>query len=136
MHDYKIYGDSLRPCKQSESHRDRFAASAPGIMAAGKAIWTCGRRWKIWALTTAAKAIGLRVQGGHALAAGAGGVHEFASKGWRNSRRRGKRQVLEYQLKEQLYNWKETCARRWSASSTPRANGRPHGDWLLPRRLS
>jgi indolepyruvate ferredoxin oxidoreductase len=38
-----------------------------------------------------------------------------------------KRQVIEYQLKEMLYNWREaaaTCARAWSASTTNPANGR------------
>jgi indolepyruvate ferredoxin oxidoreductase len=48
-----------------------------------------------------------------------------------------KRQILEYAIKEELYNWPDACARACSASSTRRmaraANGPCRmGNWLLP----
>ncbi len=56
-----------------------------------------------------------------------------------------KRQLLEYQLKEELYNWREDVRPRvvgkfdekgeWAMLAKPGRDGRPvmdHGDWLLP----
>src|SRR5258707_568504 len=44
-----------------------------------------------------------------------------------------KRQVVEYQLKEQLYNWREDVRPRVIGKFDEKGEWlRPHGDWLLP----
>jgi len=80
------------------------------------------------------------------IASGYTRSHDLAAGSGRRARLRArldeilvveeKRQILEYQVKEELYNLKTTSVRAWSASSTTPANGpqptAPHGDWLLP----
>src|SRR5213078_5255279 len=44
-----------------------------------------------------------------------------------------KRQVVEYQLKEQLYNWRDDVRPRVVGKFDEKGECvRPHGDWLLP----
>ena len=44
-----------------------------------------------------------------------------------------KRQVVEYQLKEQLYNWRDDVRPRVVGKFDEKGEWmRPHGDWLLP----
>ena len=44
-----------------------------------------------------------------------------------------KRQVVEYQLKEQLYNWRDDVRPRVVGKFDEKGEwARPHGDWLLP----
>ena len=44
-----------------------------------------------------------------------------------------KRQIVEYQLKEQLYNWREDVRPRVVGKFDEKGEWvRPHGDWLLP----
>src|SRR5207253_8916056 len=44
-----------------------------------------------------------------------------------------KRQMVEYQLKEQLYNWREDVRPRVVGKFDEKGEWvRPHGDWLLP----
>src|SRR5881227_25807 len=44
-----------------------------------------------------------------------------------------KRQIVEYQLKEQLYNWRDTVRPRVVGKFDEKGEWvRPHGDWLLP----
>src|SRR5260221_14116587 len=44
-----------------------------------------------------------------------------------------KRQIIEYQLKEQLYNWREDVRPRVIGKFDEKGEWvRPHGDWLLP----
>jgi indolepyruvate ferredoxin oxidoreductase len=45
-----------------------------------------------------------------------------------------KRQIVEYQLKEQLYNWRDDVRPRVIGKFDEKGEWvRPHGDWLLPR---
>src|SRR5205823_8068757 len=44
-----------------------------------------------------------------------------------------KRQIIEYQMKEQLYNWREDVRPRVIGKFDEKGEWmRPHGDWLLP----
>ena len=44
-----------------------------------------------------------------------------------------KRQLIEYQLKEELYNWREDVRPRVVGKFDEKGEwGQPHGDWLLP----
>ena len=44
-----------------------------------------------------------------------------------------KRQIVEYQLKEQLYNWRDDVRPRVVGKFDEKGEWvRPHGDWLLP----
>ena len=46
-----------------------------------------------------------------------------------------KRQVVEYQLKEQLYNWRDNVRPRVIGKFDEKGEWvRPHGDWLLPAK--
>ena len=44
-----------------------------------------------------------------------------------------KRQIIEYQLKEQLYNWRDDVRPRVVGKFAEKGEwALPHGDWLLP----
>ena len=83
-----------------------------GIMAAGKAYLDVRQALEDLGIDDElAKAIGLRVfKVGMVWPLEPEGVHEFASGLEKSLVVEEKRQVLEYQLKEQLYNWKGRCA--------------------------
>ena len=47
-----------------------------------------------------------------------------------------KRQIVEYQIKEQLYNWRDDVRPRVVGKFDEKGEWvRPHGDWLLPVSL-
>ena len=61
------------------------------------------------------------------------GVREFASGLEEILVVEEKRQIVEYQLKEQLYNWRTDVRPRVVGKFDEKGEWmRPHGDWLLP----
>ena len=136
MHDYKIYMaiHYARVNKLNhiviDSPRPRF-----GIMAAGKAYLDVRQALEDLGIDDElARAIGLRVyKVGMVWPLEPEGVHEFASGLEEILVVEEKRQVLEYQLKEQLYNWKEDVRPQVVGKFDAKGEWvRPHGDWLLP----
>ncbi|WP_068636942.1 indolepyruvate ferredoxin oxidoreductase family protein [Thauera butanivorans] len=81
-----------------------------------------------------ASAIGLRVfKVGMVWPLEAEGVRRFADGLEEILVIEEKRQFLEYQLKEELYNWKEDVRPRVIGKFDEKGEwGLPHGDWLLP----
>ena len=136
MHDYKIYM-AIHYARVNKLNRIVIDSPRPrlGIMAAGKAYLDVRQALEDLGIDDElAKAIGLRVfKVGMVWPLEPEGVHEFASGLEEILVVEEKRQVLEYQLKEQLYNWKEDVRPQVVGKFDAKGEWvRPHGDWLLP----
>ncbi len=136
MHDYKIYM-AIHYARVNKLNQIVIDSPRPrlGIMAAGKAYLDVRQALEDLGIDDElAKAIGLRVfKVGMVWPLEPEGVHEFASGLEEILVVEEKRQVLEYQLKEQLYNWKEDVRPQVVGKFDAKGEWvRPHGDWLLP----
>ncbi len=136
MHDYKIYM-AIHYARVNKLNRIVIDSPRPrlGIMAAGKAYLDVRQALDDLGIDDdLAKAIGLRVyKVGMVWPLEPEGVQEFASGLEEILVVEEKRQVLEYQLKEQLYNWKEDVRPQVVGKFDAKGEWvRPHGDWLLP----
>ena len=136
MHDYKIYM-AIHYARVNKLNHIVIDSPRPrlGIMAAGKAYLDVRQALEDLGIDDdLAKAIGLRVyKVGMVWPLEPEGVHEFASGLEEILVVEEKRQVLEYQLKEQLYNWKEDVRPQVVGKFDAKGEWvRPHGDWLLP----
>lgn len=136
MHDYKIYM-AIHYARVNKLNRIVIDSPRPrlGIMAAGKAYLDVRQALDDLGIDDdLAKAIGLRVyKVGMVWPLEPEGVQEFASGLEEILVVEEKRQVLEYQVKEQLYNWKEDVRPQVVGKFDAKGEWvRPHGDWLLP----
>ncbi len=136
MHDYKIYM-AIEYARVNQLNKLVIDSPRPklGIMAAGKAYLDVRQALEDLGIDDElAKAIGLRVfKVGMVWPLEPEGVRHFAEGLEEILVVEEKRQVLEYQLKEQLYNWKEDVRPRIVGKFDAKGEWvRPHGDWLLP----
>ena len=133
MQDYKIYA-ALAYARENKLNRTTIdAARMPSWASSPPAnpTWTCSKRWKNWASTE---------ENGAQMSASAcsrssmpwplepDGVREFAQGLDEILVVEEKRQIVEYQLKEQLYNWRDDVR--------PRVIGKfdEKGEWVAPAR--
>jgi indolepyruvate ferredoxin oxidoreductase len=122
----------LRPRQQAEPHRliDSPARGSASSRAASP-TWTCARRWRTSASTRRPpRSASASSRSAMPWPLEPDGIREFAEGLEEILVVEEKRQLIEYQLKEQLYNWPRTCARASSASSTRR------GEWAAPHQLA
>jgi indolepyruvate ferredoxin oxidoreductase len=118
---------------------DRLVYDAPhprlGIIACGKAwLDTCEALAALGIDARVAADIGVRLyKVGMPWPLEADGVRRFAEGLEEILVVEEKRQVIEYQLKEQLYNWREDVRPRVVGKFDERGEWpAPHGEWLLP----
>jgi indolepyruvate ferredoxin oxidoreductase len=136
MHDYKIYM-AIHYARVNQLNRIVIDSPRPrlGIIAAGKAYLDTRQALEDLGIDDdLARAIGLRVyKVGMVWPLEPEGVRHFAEGLEEILVVEEKRQVLEYQLKEQLYNWREDVRPRIVGKFDTKGEWvRPHGDWLLP----
>lgn len=136
MHDYKIYA-AIHYARVNQLNKIVVDSPRPrlGIMAAGKAYLDVRQALEDLGIDDElAKAIGLRVyKVGMVWPLEPEGVRHFAEGLEEILVVEEKRQVLEYQLKEQLYNWNDNVRPRIVGKFDAKGEWvRPHGDWLLP----
>ncbi|MNG72189.1 indolepyruvate ferredoxin oxidoreductase [compost metagenome] len=118
---------------------DRIVMDAPsprlGIVTSGKAYLDVCQALKILGIDAArAQRLGLRVyKVGMVWPLDADGVRQFAEGLDEILVVEEKRQMIEYQLKEQLYNWRADVRPRIVGKFDDKGEwARPHSDWLLP----
>jgi indolepyruvate ferredoxin oxidoreductase len=135
MQDYKVYA-ALHYCRVNQLNRSSSIRRSRGSASsrAARAISTCGRRW-----TTSASPRPTRPRSASRLqdrddVAARARRRASLREGWkRSSSSRRKRQIVEYQLKEQLYNWRDDVRPRVVGKFDEKGEWvQPHGDWLLP----
>ncbi|TAG00463.1 MAG: indolepyruvate ferredoxin oxidoreductase family protein [Betaproteobacteria bacterium] len=136
MHDYKIYM-AIHYARVNQLNKIVIDSPRPklGIMAAGKAYLDVRQALEDLGIDDElAKAIGLRVfKVGMIWPLEPEGVRHFAEGLEEILVVEEKRQVLEYQLKEQLYNWNDNVRPRIVGKFDAKGEWvQPHGDWLLP----
>ncbi|TAG46270.1 MAG: indolepyruvate ferredoxin oxidoreductase family protein [Betaproteobacteria bacterium] len=136
MHDYKIYM-AIHYARVNQLNKIVIDSPRPklGIMAAGKAYLDVRQALEDLGIDDElAKAIGLRVfKVGMVWPLEPEGVRHFAEGLEEILVVEEKRQVLEYQLKEQLYNWNDNVRPRIVGKFDAKGEWvQPHGDWLLP----
>jgi indolepyruvate ferredoxin oxidoreductase len=136
MHDYKIYMamEYARVNKLNElivdSPRPRF-----GIVTTGKSYQDTRQALEDLGIDDKLAAeIGLRVfKVGMSWPLEPEGIRQFAEGLDEILVIEEKRQIIEYQLKEQLYNWREDVRPRVIGKFDMKGEWvRPHGEWLLP----
>ncbi len=127
---------ALLPRQPAQPHRHRFAAGrASASPRRARAISTCGRRSTTsaspsrtpprWASASYKIAMPWPLE--------PEGVRNFAEGLEEILVVEEKRQIVEYQLKEQLYNWRDDVRPRVVGKFDEKGEWvRPHGDWLLP----
>ena len=127
---------ALLPRQQAQSHRHRFAAAPRlGIITSGKSYLDVRQALDDLGITEAdAAEIGIRVfKVAMPWPLEPEGVRHFAEGLTEILVVEEKRQIVEYQLKEQLYNWRDDVRPRVVGKFDERGEWvRPHGDWLLP----
>jgi indolepyruvate ferredoxin oxidoreductase len=145
---FKLYA-ALAYCRANGLNRVVIDAPAPrlGIITAGKAYLDVRQAFDDLGIDEALAAeIGIRLyKVGMVWPLESEGVRRFAEGLEEILVVEEKRQLLEYQLKEELYNWREDVRPRvigkfdekgeWAMLTKPGRDGRPvvdHGDWLLP----
>ena len=140
MQNYKVYA-ALHYCRVNKLNRiviDSPAGGKParlGIITSGKSYLDVRQALADLGITDAdAAEIGLRV---YKIAMPwplePEGVRQFAEGLEEILVVEEKRQVVEYQLKEQLYNWRDDVRPRVVGKFDEKGEWvRPHGDWLLP----
>src|SRR3954464_11351500 len=136
MQDYKIYA-ALHYCRVN--HLNRIVIDSPrprlGIITSGKSYLDVRQALEDLGITDAeAAAIGIRVyKVAMTWPLEPEGVRHFAEGLEEILVVEEKRQVVEYQLKEQLYNWRDDVRPRVVGKFDEKGEWvRPHGDWLLP----
>ncbi len=136
MQDYKVYA-ALHYCRVNQLNRIVMDSPNPrlGIITSGKSYLDVRQALDDLGITDAdAAEIGLRV---YKIAMTwplePEGVRQFAEGLEEILVVEEKRQIVEYQLKEQLYNWRDDVRPRVVGKFDEKGEWtRPHGDWLLP----
>ncbi len=136
MQDYKVYA-ALHYCRVNRLNRIVMDSPRPrlGIITSGKSYLDVRQALDDLGITEAdAAEIGLRV---YKIAMTwplePEGVRQFAEGLEEILVVEEKRQIVEYQLKEQLYNWRDDVRPRVVGKFDEKGEWvRPHGDWLLP----
>ena len=145
---YKLYA-ALAYCRANRLNRVVIDSPAPrlGIITSGKSYLDVRQAFDDLGIDEALAAeIGIRLyKVGMVWPLEAEGVRRFAEGLDEILVVEEKRQLLEYQLKEELYNWREDVRPRvvgkfdekgeWAMIATPGPDGRitvDHGEWLLP----
>jgi indolepyruvate ferredoxin oxidoreductase len=136
MQDYKVYA-ALHYCRVNQLNRVVIDSPKPrlGIITSGKSYLDVRQALDDLGITDAdAAEIGLRV---YKIAMTwplePEGVRQFAEGLEEILVVEEKRQIVEYQLKEQLYNWRDDVRPRVIGKFDEKGEWvRPHGDWLLP----
>ena len=136
MQDYKIYA-ALHYCRVN--HLNRIVIDSPkprlGIITSGKSYLDVRQALDDLGISEADAAdIGIRVfKVAMPWPLEPDGVRHFAEGLSEILVVEEKRQVVEYQLKEQLYNWRDDVRPRVIGKFDEKGEWvRPHGDWLLP----
>ncbi|MNF26793.1 indolepyruvate ferredoxin oxidoreductase [compost metagenome] len=118
---------------------DRIVMDSPkaqiGIVTSGKSYLDVSQALKILGIDEARAAqFGLRIyKVGMVWPLDAEGVRQFAEGLDEIIVVEEKRHMIEYQLKEELYNWRESVRPRIVGKFDDKGEwGRPHTDWLLP----
>jgi|KBSMisStandDraft_5_1062788.scaffolds.fasta_scaffold00915_11 indolepyruvate ferredoxin oxidoreductase len=136
MQDYKIYA-ALHYCRVNQLNKIVIDSPKPrlGIATSGKSYPDVRQALVDLGITEAdAAEMGLRV---YKIAMPwplePEGVRHFAEGLEEILVVEEKRQIVEYQLKEQLYNWRDDVRPRVVGKFDEKGEWvRPHGDWLLP----
>jgi indolepyruvate ferredoxin oxidoreductase len=140
MHDYKIYA-ALHYCRVNQLNRiviDSPSGGKParfGIITSGKSYLDVRQALDDLGITEAdAAEIGMRVfKVAMPWPLEPEGVRQFAEGLTEILVVEEKRQIVEYQIKEQLYNWRDDVRPRVVGKFDEKGEWvRPHGDWLLP----
>ena len=136
MQNYKIYA-ALHYCRVNRLNRIVIDSPKPrlGIVTSGKSYLDVRQALDDLGITEAdAAEIGIRVyKVAMPWPLEPEGVRQFAEGLEEILVVEEKRQVVEYQLKEQLYNWRDDVRPRVVGKFDEKGEWvRPHGDWLLP----
>ncbi len=136
MHDYKIYA-ALHYCRVNQLNRIVIDSPNPrlGIITSGKSYLDVRQALDDLGITEAdAAEIGIRVfKVAMPWPLEPEGVRHFAEGLTEILVVEEKRQIVEYQIKEQLYNWRDDVRPRVVGKFDEKGEWvRPHGDWLLP----
>ncbi len=136
MHDYKIYA-ALHYCRVNQLNRIVIDSPKPrfGIITSGKSYLDVRQALDDLGITEAdAAEIGMRVfKVAMPWPLEPEGVRQFAEGLTEILVVEEKRQIVEYQIKEQLYNWRDDVRPRVVGKFDEKGEWvRPHGDWLLP----
>jgi indolepyruvate ferredoxin oxidoreductase len=136
MHDYKIYA-ALHYCRVNQLNRVVIDSPKPrlGIATSGKSYQDVRQALEDLGITEQdAAEMGLRVfKVAMPWPLEPEGVRHFAEGLEEILVVEEKRQIVEYQLKEQLYNWRDDVRPRVVGKFDEKGEWvRPHGDWLLP----
>jgi indolepyruvate ferredoxin oxidoreductase len=136
MQDYKIYA-ALHYCRVNKLNRIVIDSPTPrlGIITSGKSYLDVRQALDDLGITEAdAAEIGIRVfKVAMPWPLEPESVRHFAEGLEEILVVEEKRQIVEYQLKEQLYNWRTDVRPRVVGKFDEKGEWvRPHGDWLLP----
>ncbi len=136
MQDYKVYA-ALHYCRVNKLNRIVIDSPKPrlGIITSGKSYLDVRQALDDLGITEAdAAEIGIRLfKVAMPWPLEPEGVRHFAEGLAEILVVEEKRQIVEYQLKEQLYNWRDDVRPRVVGKFDERGEWvRPHGDWLLP----
>ena len=137
MQDYKIYA-ALHYCRVNKLNEIVIGAGKParlGIITSGKSYLDVRQALDDLGIDEAQAAeIGIRVfKVAMPWPLEPEGVRHFAEGLDEILVVEEKRQIVEYQLKEQLYNWRDDVRPRVVGKFDEKGEWvRPHGDWLLP----
>jgi len=136
MQDYKIYA-ALHYCRVNQLNRVVVDSPHPrlGIATSGKSYLDVRQALEDLGISDAdAAEIGIRVfKIAMPWPLEPEGVRHFAEGLDEILVVEEKRQIVEYQLKEQLYNWRDDVRPRVVGKFDEKGEWvRPHGDWLLP----
>jgi len=136
MQDFKIYA-ALHYCRTNQLNRIVIDSPEPrlGIITSGKSYLDVRQALDDLGITEAdAAEIGMRVfKVAMPWPLEPEGVRHFAEGLSEILVVEEKRQIVEYQLKEQLYNWRDDVRPRVVGKFDEKGEWtRPHGDWLLP----
>ena len=136
MQDYKAYA-ALHYCRVNQLNRIVIDSPKPrlGIITSGKSYLDVRQALDDLGITEAdAAEIGIRVfKVAMPWPLEPEGVRQFAEGLDEILVVEEKRQIVEYQLKEQLYNWRDDVRPRVIGKFDEKGEWvRPHGDWLLP----